>query len=218
MVPAFDAKKKASLRPSWPWLLALLLALLLAGFGVVSWWTFPGDQSPEGAYLRIVKAVNQGQAEQFFAYTEEEAQHACFTIQQYRAQSLRLIEESFPVSRRTELVPKYKPFAEAAGGAGVFALMVEREGWLSQLRGDVSGIAEVVEIGERATIVTARGTRYSMRRRPGGIWGLTAFTATLVEEAQRAARDHAQVEKAARDFERGRASGQRSSEPGSDLE
>ena len=43
--------------------------------------------------------------------------------------------------------------------------------------------------GERATIVTARGTRYAFRRRPNGMWGLTLFTAQLLALAERAARE-----------------------------
>ncbi len=50
---------------------ALLLALLWAHV------SFPSDRSPEGAYLRVVIAVNRGRAQDFFAYTETRAQHAC---------------------------------------------------------------------------------------------------------------------------------------------
>jgi hypothetical protein len=63
-----------------------------------------------------------------------------------------------------------------------------------------------VEItGERATVETARGTRYAFRRRENGIWGLTTFTAELMAEAEKAARDHEMVTKAARDYERARS-------------
>ncbi len=58
--------------------------------------------------------------------------------------------------------------------------------------------------GERATIETARGTRYGFRRRPNGIWGLTLFTAELLAEAERAARDAEVVDKAAGDYEHAR--------------
>jgi len=43
--------------------------------------------------------------------------------------------------------------------------------------------------GERASVVTARGTRYAFRRRENGMWGLTLFTADLVAESERASRD-----------------------------
>jgi hypothetical protein len=56
--------------------------------------------------------------------------------------------------------------------------------------------------GDRATVETARGTRYPFRRRENGIWGLTLFSATLVAEAEKAARDAAMIEKAAADYER----------------
>ena len=56
--------------------------------------------------------------------------------------------------------------------------------------------------GERATVVTARGTRYPFRRRENGIWGLTVFTAELDAEAERATRDLEVVERAAADYDR----------------
>jgi hypothetical protein len=63
-----------------------------------------------------------------------------------------------------------------------------------------------VEIqGERATVVTARGTRYAFRRRENGIWGLTMFTAELSAEAERASRDLEVVDAAAKDYEGARA-------------
>jgi len=62
----------------------------------------------------------------------------------------------------------------------------------------------VERAGPRATVVTSRGTRYAFRLRPTGIWGLSAFTPLLTEEAERAARDYALVERAAQDFKRGR--------------
>ena len=52
------------------------------------------------------------------------------------------------------------------------------------------------------TVETVRGTRYPFRRRPNGIWGLTLFTATLVAEAEKAARDAKLIDKAAADYER----------------
>ena len=76
--------------------------------------------------------------------------------------------------------------------------------FLPRLRRDLSGVGKVEVTGERATVETARGTRYPFRRRDNGIWGLTLFTADLVAEAERAARDWDVVEKAALDYERGR--------------
>jgi hypothetical protein len=77
---------------------------------------------------------------------------------------------------------------------------------MNRLRRDLSGVAKVERRGERATVETARGTRYPFRVRPeNGIWGLTLFTAELATEAERAARDHRMIEKAAADYERARA-------------
>ena len=101
--------------------------------------------------------------------------------------------------------------AAAALASGVFAWHKlgqfppdTKRGWITRLRRDVSGIGKVESAGDRATIETARGTRYPFRRRENGIWGLSMFTAELVAEAERAARDWDVVEKAALDYERGR--------------
>src|SRR5690606_7983576 len=108
----------------------------------------------------------------------------------------------FPPDRLQEMEADYGAFAQAEPGPGVFALMVAREGWLTQMRRDVSGIARVEVEGPRATVETVKGTRYSMRKRPNGIWGLTAFTPALVQEAEHAARDLELIKKAAEDFKR----------------
>jgi hypothetical protein len=186
-------------RAGWVILAVMLLPL---GFYGYSWATFPSDRTPEGAYLRIVKAVNRGKPEEFFAYTEEAAQHACYTIANYRKQLIEVIRKDYPADDARRLEESYARFAAAPDGADVFAIMAHDQGWLAQLRLDVSAIAQVDQEGPRATIQTVRGTRYSMRRRPGGIWGLTAFTPVLVDEAEKAARDLAQVKKAAEDFAR----------------
>jgi hypothetical protein len=52
-------------------------------------------------------------------------------------------------------------------------------------------------------VITARGTRYPFRRRENGMWGLTLFTAELVAEAEKAARDFDVVKRAADDYARG---------------
>lgn len=157
----------------------------------------------------MVRAVNEGKPERFFAYTEEAAQHACYTIRDYRKKMLSAARKDYPALEYEELEEQYGKFAAAPDGADVFALMARRNSWLSQLRLDVSGIAKLEKDGPRATIQTSRGTRYSMRVRPNGIWGLTAFTPALVEEAEKAARDFEQVKKAAADFARVRAKTER---------
>jgi hypothetical protein len=86
----------------------------------------------------------------------------------------------------------------------VFALYAHQNAWLARLRKDMSAMASVEVTGERATVETVRGTRYPFRRRDNGIWGLTLFTAKLVAEAEKAARDHSLIEQAARDYERAR--------------
>ncbi len=67
--------------------------------------------------------------------------------------------------------------------------------------------------GRRAATLRAAGdrhgpgvrtARYAFRRRENGMWGLSMFTAELVAEAERAARDFDVVDKAASDYERAR--------------
>jgi hypothetical protein len=184
-------------------ILALVaLALLPAAWFGWAWLTYPSDRTPAGAYLRVMSAVNRGSPEAFFAYTETEAQHACYTIRDYRKKARDRVLASYPEPERARLAGEYAAEAEAPDGADVFAIEARRRGWLDRLRRDVSGIKKVEIHGERATVETVRGTRYPFRRRDNGIWGLTSFTATLVADAEKAARDYAMIQKAADDYDR----------------
>ena len=180
--------------------LGCLGGLLLLGF-VWAHLSFPSDRTPEGAYLRVVIAVNRGRAQDFFAYTETRAQHACYTIRDYRRKTRERVLSSFPEPERTRLATQYAEEAAAPDGADVLAIYAKQNGWMNRLRKDMSGIAKIDQQGERATVQTAHGTRYPFRRRDNGIWGLTLFTATLSAEAEKAARDLALIEKAATDYE-----------------
>ena len=174
---------------------ALLLAFVWAHV------SFPSDRTPEGAYLRVVIAVNRGRAQDFFAYTETRAQHACYTIRDYRKKMRERVLQSFPEPERSRLAAEYAEQAAAPDGADVFAIYAKQNGWMNRLRKDMSGVAKLEIQGERATVQTAHGTRYPFRRRDNGIWGLTLFTATLSGEAEKAARDLALIEQAASDYE-----------------
>lgn len=193
-------------RPLWWRVLRVVVAVL--ALGLTSWgaWahlTYPSDRTPEGAYLRVMSAVNRGRPEDFFAYIETPAQHACYTIRDYRRRARARVDAAYPEPERSRLLALYAEEASAPDGADVFALYAHRRGWLERLRRDLSGIARVEQKGERATVETARGTRYPLRIRPeNGIYGLTLFTAELVAEAERAARDFGIIDKAAADYER----------------
>jgi hypothetical protein len=163
---------------------------------------FPSDHTPQGAYLRVVIAVNRGRAEDFFAYTETRAQHACYTIRDYRKKTRDRVLASFPEPERSKLAADYAEEAAAPDGADVLAIYARRNGWMNRLRRDMSGVGKVEIQGERATVETAHGTRYPFRRRDNGMWGLTLFTGTLDAEAEKAARDLDLIEKAAKDYER----------------
>ncbi len=185
---------------------AIGLVALLGGWFAYSWLTYPSDRTPEGAYLRVMSAVNRDQPEAFFSYVETAAQHACFTVGQYRRQARERVLASYPEPERSRLAAKYEKVAAATDGADVFALYARERRWLDRLRKDMSGVRSVEVSGERATVATVQGTRYPFRKRDNGIWGLTLFTATLVAEAEKAARDAELIAEAADDYERaGRA-------------
>jgi hypothetical protein len=162
---------------------------------------FPSDHTPEGAYLRIAKAVADGDPKAIFAYLETDAQWASFSVQSARKKALDRVRASYPVAERQAYEKAYVAEAEA-DGPDVFAAIAARRGWIARLRKDLSGIARVEIDGPRASVVTARGTRYPFRLRDNGIWGLTIFTADLVAESERASRDLAVVAAAADDYAR----------------
>ena len=187
-------------------LLAALAAIaLMVGVGfALSARPFPSDQTPAGAYMRIAKSVGEDAPRAIFAYLETDAQWACYTIRDARSKALARVEASYPPTERAALESAYRAQAAAPDGADVFTLEAARRGWLARLRKDLSGVASVQIDGDRASVVTARGTRYPFRRRDNGIWGLTIFTADLVAESERAARDLSAINAAADDFERAR--------------
>lgn len=163
---------------------------------------FPPDTTPQGAYFHIAALLGEGDARGCFAYLEDAAQHAAYTIRDYRKKASERVEAAYPEPERARLLAEYKPFATAPDGADVWAEMAARRGWAQRLRRDLSGIAKVETNGDRATIETTSGTRYAFRRRENGMWGLSMFTAELVAEAERAARDYDVVDKAAADYAR----------------
>ena len=184
--------------------LTIVLAVLGAAvFSLLMWakFSFPSDRTPQGAYLRVSIAVNRGRPQDFFAYTETRAEHACYTIRDYRKKTRDRVLAAFPEPERTRLSAQYAEEAAAPDGSDVLAIYAKRNGWMNRLRKDMSGVAHVDIQGERATVETARGTRYPFRRRENGIWGLSLFTAELSAEAEKAARDLDLIEKAASDYE-----------------
>jgi hypothetical protein len=188
---------------------ALMLAGAgIAGIGAFFFWQkvvrFPPDTTPEGAYLRIAINIDNGRPRECFAYLEDQAQHAAYSIRDYRKQASEKITASYPEPERTKLLDAYRTHANAPDGADVWLDLAQKRGWVTRLRRDLSGIVKVEVTSERATIETARGTRYAFRRRENGIWGLSLFTAELVAEAARAARDAEVVDRAASDYTRGK--------------
>ena len=188
----------------WPLVVLASVALVAiwAGQKVIQRRPFPPDTTPEGAYARIALSIAERRARDAFPYLETEAQWAAFTVRDMRKKACDRVRASYPAAERDRLLAAWSEEADAADGADEFALLAARQGWDRRLERDLSGVAQVDLQGERATVVTARGTRYSFRRRENGIWGLTMFTAELQAHAQRAARDLDVVERDAADYER----------------
>ncbi len=162
---------------------------------------FPSDHTPEGAWLRIALAIHKQRLEDAFAYLETEAQWASFSIGKSHAKALSLAA-SFPVDEQAAIRERYTRFGSHPDGPEVFAAFGKDHHFETRLKKDLSGVGHVEIDGERATVVTARGTRHPFRRRENGIWGLTIFTGELLAESRRAARDLEALEKSAADFAR----------------
>ncbi len=177
------------------------LALSAAGCPDPGAGELPSDHTPEGVYARIALSVAEGRHRDVFPYLEDEAQWAAHTLRKERAAALARARQSFPQDELAALTTSYGADATAEDGADVFTRLGRARGWFGRLRRDLSGVARAEIDGDRATVVTARGTRYPMRRRENGIWGLTIFTAELVADAERATRDRARVEQAASDYD-----------------
>jgi hypothetical protein len=195
-----------------------LKTLLVLGVLVIAWiayvvysrLTFPPENTPEGAYARIVLAITKGQPRDCFAYLETQSQWASYSIRDFRSKAAARIAETYPEPQRTALLSAYEHESTAPDGADVWTWLAQSRGFVARLRNDLSGLRKTEIAGERATVETARGTRYAFRRRENGIWGLTTFTAELMTEAEKAARDWEVVRRAADDYARaGGAAGAR---------
>ncbi len=146
--------------------------------------------------------MNQDRPEDFFAYLETPAQHAAYSIRDYRKKARDRVLATYPEPERTRLAAGYAADATAADGPDLFRTYAVRHGFIALLRRDLSGVAKTETAGERATVETVRGTRYPFRRRENGIWGLTLFTPALTSDAEKAARDYQLIDRAASDYER----------------
>ena len=181
---------------------AAVAIVLAAGLVLRSRAAFPRDTTPEGAYARIVIAISEGRPRDCFAYLETQAQWASYTIRDYRSRAAARIAKAYPEPEKSVVLATYRKQADAQDGADVWLSLAESRGFIARLRKDLSGIERIEAAGDRATIQTARGTRYAFRRRENGIWGLTMFTAELVAESEKAMRDLEMVKRAADDYER----------------
>ncbi len=187
----------------WWWALSLVVVVVSSTAAFLLLRTpFPSDRTPEGAYVRIAGSLGKGDPNGIFPYLETDAHWAAYSIRDARKEALSIAERSYPTEAKDKMRLEFETMASAPDGADVVSRMGEERGWFRRLRKDLSGVSSVEIVGERATIVTAQGTRYPFRRRENGIWGLTIFTAELVNEKERAARDLLVVKEAAEAYER----------------
>jgi hypothetical protein len=187
-------------------LFALVVGAIVIGIGALVFYKpFPPDKTPEGAYARIAKAISEGRSRDVFPYLEQDAQDAAFSIRDMRKAACDRIAQSYPAgTERDALLAAYRAEADAPDGPDVFLVLDKKRAFVARLRKDLSGIAKIETQGERATITTAKGTRYTFRLRPNGVWGLTRFTAEMLDESERASRDLASVRAAADDYAQAR--------------
>jgi hypothetical protein len=164
---------------------------------------FPPDTTPEGAYMRIASSIGRGKPEECFAYLEQDAQDATFSILDYARKARARIAEAYPETERARAQSDYADLAQCPDEPALWSTLAQQRHWIRRLRRDLSGIEHVEIAGERATVITVHGTRYPFRRRPNGLWGLTIFTAELVSDAERLARDWERIQQAAKDYELG---------------
>ena len=187
-------------------MIALLVAAAIGALAIGLYKPFPPDKTPEGAYARIAKSIAEQRPRDVFPYLEQDAIDAAFSIHDMRKAACAAIEKSYPPgSERDALIAAYGPDARAKDGPDELMLLDARHGFIARLRKDLSGAKTVETVGDRATVTTARGTRYSFRRRPNGVWGLTLFSAEMLADSERAARDLASVRAAADDYARVKA-------------
>src|ERR1044071_9239488 len=151
----------------------ILLALAVAF--IRSYFAFPKETTPEGAYARITLAITTGRPRDCFPYLETQAQWAAYTIRDYRSKAAARIASAYPEPDKSAMLATYRREAEAADGADVWLALALSRGWITRLRKDLSGIQHIEGAADRTTIETARGTRYAFRRRDNGTWGLTTF-------------------------------------------
>ena len=110
------------------------VSLLIAAVFAYKWLTYPSDRTPEGAYLRVMSAVNRASAKKMFPYIETAAQHASYTIGEYRKKARARVLAAYPEPERTRVAATYAAEASAEDGSDIFELFARKEGWLQQLR------------------------------------------------------------------------------------
>ena len=180
-----------SLGPSQRRAVALALAALLLGVAFASVdraWRASRPPTRRRAPTCASPWTGTGDARTASPTSRIEAQHAGYSIRDYRKRASDRVAAAYPEPERTRLLEAYsahatRPTAPTCGST-----------WPSSAAGSAAcaAISRASPRWRRAASAPPsrpRGTRYGFRRRENGIWGLTLFTAELAAEAERAARD-----------------------------
>jgi hypothetical protein len=180
---------------------ALWVCVALASAACVANQPFPSDQTPEGAYARVTLAINDRRWTDIFPYLDDRSQWALHTIARERRVSRETVVQ-FPPDVRAGFETILADATTQNEGAEVFVAMAFKHHWLEDLARDLSKIDHIEGSGDTRLLVTAHGARYPFVRRKGGIWGLATWRETFEQEAERATRDRARIEKARDDLSR----------------
>ncbi len=167
---------------------AVVAALLAAAW--MSWVhaSYPSDREPRGAYVRIVESVTRNRPEDFFAYLEDAAQHACFTIRDYRKAALGRVRASFPGERAARVRAALRSDRGCSRRSRGIGLLCAKAKAGSQARSRLARAAAVEIQGERAARRHGAGHSLQLPTPCGWDLGAHGLSPKLTSEARRAQR------------------------------
>src|ERR1700677_4067399 len=106
------------MRRRWP-LAIVALTLAVAVFfaqRAINGRPFPSNTTPDGAYVRIGRAITDGHPRDAFAYLETEAQWAASSIRDLRSRASERVRASYPPGERAAVLAPWADEASAPDG------------------------------------------------------------------------------------------------------
>ena len=124
------------------------LAVVAAGaVAAASAWrrfaALPPDSTPEGAYVRVGAALDQGDARGVYALLDDDARAACGAIRDARRRASERVAAAYLEPERSRLLAAYAPEAGAVEGGDAWLVEAARHGYVALLRADTSGVEHV---------------------------------------------------------------------------